>query len=91
MPVIQWSLDIGDVVITLIALVFIPVTKLLIRTLYAVREAVQELTIAVFGTKQDPSIGMVAHIAELRKETVRHRNWLTRLSAETGSKIEERS
>lgn len=91
MPSVNWSLDIGDLVIVFIAVVLIPVTKLLIRTMYSVREAVQELTVAVFGSKQDPSIGLVAHIAELRKETIRHRNWLTRISAETGSKIEDRS
>lgn len=91
MPDLYWSLDLGDLVIAVIALVFIPVTKLLICTMREVRKAVQELTIAVFGSEKDPSIGIIAHIAELRKETARHRNWLTRLSSEAGSKIEERS
>ena len=36
-------------------------------------------------------MAVIAHIAELRKESTRHRNWLIRLSAEQGMKVEDRS
>ena len=91
MPHIEWSIDLGGVIMTVIAVICIPVTRSLISTLWAVREAVAELTVAVFGTDKDRSIGLVAHLAELKKESVRHRNWLIKLSTETGSKIEDRT
>lgn len=91
MPEISWSIDLGGLIMAVIALVFVPVTKSLITTLWSVRNAVEELTMAVFGTEKDRSVGVIAHIAELRKESTRHRNWLIRLSAEQGMKIEDRS
>lgn len=90
MPSIEWSIDLGGVIMAVIALVFIPIARSLISTLWSVREAVTELTVAVFGTEKDRSIGIVAHLAELKKESMKHRNWLIQLSADSGSKIEDR-
>ena len=91
MPHISWSIDLGGLIMAIIAVIFIPVTKSLIKTMWSLRIAVTELTIAVFGTEKDRSIGVIAHIAELKKETLRHRNWLIQLASDTGSKIEDRS
>lgn len=91
MPEIHWSLDVGDLLIVLIGLVLIPVTRTLINTMWSVREAIQELTMAVFGSDKEPGSGIIAHVSELQRESARHRNWLIKLSAETGVKQEDRS
>lgn len=91
MPQVNWSVDLGDLVVAVLGLVFIPVTRALIRTLWSVRMAVEELTVAVFGTEKDRSIGIIAHVADLRKEHKRHRNWLFQIASDIGSKLEDRS
>ena len=91
MPDINWSLDVGDIVIAFVALVFIPVTRILIGTMSSVRMAVEELTVAVFGTEKDRTIGIVSHLAELRKEHNKHRNWLIEIQADRGIKRDDRT
>ena len=91
MPEIKWSIDLGGLIMAAIALVFIPVTKSLLRTLWEVRTAVENLTTAVFGTEQDRSIGIVAHLAELKKESTRHRNWLIEIQSGLGLHRKDRS
>lgn len=91
MPTIQWSLDFGDLLILVISLVFIPVTRSLITTLWMVRDSVRDLTHIVVGEANDPASGLTGRVAELSKESTRHRNWLIRLSTEHGSKMEDRS
>ena len=63
----SWTVDVGDLVIALVGLVLIPVARSLITTLSSIRASFQELSVAVFGTERDPSIGLVERIQRMER------------------------
>lgn len=72
-----------------VGLVLIPFGKVLISTLFSLRDAVLELTLLVKGT--DSSTGLLVDVAALKKESLKHRDRLIEIGTELGMKQVERS
>lgn len=91
MPHIDWSIDVGGIIMAVIALIFIPITKMLVQALWAMRETLNDLGTVVFGTRKDDSTGLVVRVKELEHGHKGHRNRLIDLEAEAGLKIQDRT
>ena len=91
MPQLEWVVDVGDLVIALIGLVLIPLMRMLMTTLWSVRDAVRELTLIVVGSDKNPEAGLIGEVSSLKKESQRHRTWLIELQAEQGVRRDDRS
>ena len=87
----NWTLSAGDVLLSAIALIGLPILRGLAKTLWAMRETVTEISAIVMGTTGNPDSGLVRLMAEHAREIKRHRDWLIRISAEAGTRIEDRS
>ena len=89
------SINIGDLIVALImscvGFILIPAVKTLGATIVSLRDEVAELRMIVIGPDKDPTTGVLMDIAALKKQTLRHRDWLIRLSAESGTRIEDRT
>lgn len=85
------TVHIGDVIVAVIGLVLLPLTRLLVTTLMAMRESLRELQLIVVGTGKDPTSGLVGDIAELKKASQKHRNWLIEIQAEHGIRRDDRT
>ena len=89
------SINLGDLLVGLImscvGFILIPAVKTLGATIVALRDEVAQLRIIVMGPYKDATTGVLIDIAALQKQTLRHRDWLIRLSAESGSRIEDRT
>ena len=89
MPSFEWTIRIGDILMAVVVVGIIPLSKLLVRVLLDLRDAVHGLSFVVLGSKDRP--GLVGDVSELRKESTRHRNWLIELQAERGMTRDDRS
>jgi len=85
------TIHLGDVIVTLIGVVLIPIGRMLVKTMWDMRESLQRLHFVVMGMEQDPTTGIIGDLAALKKETLRHRNWLIEIRAEQGLKLDDRS
>lgn len=89
--VFDTTIQLGDIIMTVLSLVLIPGLWQLARTLRETREALQEMRYILLGTDRDPTTGVVHDVAALKKESQRHRNWLIEIRAEQGMKLDDRS
>lgn len=88
MPEINWTLDIGDLIIAGVALILVPTAKMTISTLSSIRRAVEDLTLTMYGSTRDPSIGIVTRTVTLEKTVQRHHQRIADVEMETGVKRE---
>lgn len=91
MPHVNWSIDLGGMIMAVVALVFIPITRTLITTMWAMRDTLRDLGHIVIGTREDDSSALVTRMRAQEHEIRRHRDRLINLEAETGAKIQDRS
>lgn len=78
---------VGNLLLAFISVVIFPAVRSVASSLMALRDDVQKLMLLV----KDPTTGVLVDIAALQLETRKHRNWLIRLSAESGTRIEDRT
>lgn len=88
MPPINWTLDIGDLIIAVVGLVLIPTAKMTISALSSIRRAVEDLTTTVYGSARDPSTGIVARTVGLERTIQRQHQRLADVEMEIGVKRE---
>lgn len=88
MPEIAWTMDLGDVVIAIVGLVLLPTARMTIRAMSSIRQAVEDLTVTIYGTKTDASVGIVSRLGDLKKQTQRHHERLVEVEMELGVKRE---
>ena len=91
MPHVDWSIDLGGIVMVLIAAVFIPITRMLVLALWAMRGTVRDISHIVVGTADNDSTALVTRMRSSEKEIRGHRDRLITLEAEAGVKIQDRS
>jgi len=91
MPSLNWSIDLGGVILAMIALVFIPVTRSLVTAIRAMLKTVQEISTVLSGTMSDPSTGLVPRVKATEHEIRRHRDRLINLEANADLKIQDRT
>lgn len=91
MPQVNWSIDIGGIIMAVVALVFIPITRTLVTTLWAMRDTVRDLGHIVVGSRDDDSSALVTRMKSTEHEIRRHRDRLINLESKTGLKIQDRS
>jgi len=91
MPHVDWSIDIGGIIMAVIALVFIPITRTLVTTMWAMRDTVRDLGHIVIGTTENDSLALVTRMKSTEHEIRKHRDRLINLEAEAGVKIQDRS
>lgn len=88
MPEIAWTLDLGDVVIGVVGLVLLPTARMTIKAMSSIRRAVEDLTVTMYGTTTDASIGILSRVGDLKKQTQRHHERLVEVEMELGVKRE---
>lgn len=84
MPEINWTLDVGDLIIAVVGLVLVPTARVTIAALSSIRRAVEDLTITVYGTTKDPSVGILAQVGELRRHGQKAHQRLAEVELELG-------
>lgn len=88
---IDTTIQLGDIIMMLVALGLIPLMRLLVSTLWELREGLQKLQMIVIGSGDDHSSGLLGKVSGLERESQRHRNWLIKIQAEQGLKLDDRS
>ena len=91
MPHIDWSIDLGGLIMVLIAAVFIPITRMLVLALWDMRDTVRDISHIVIGTRDDDSTALVTRVKSTEHEIRKHRDRLINLEADAGMKIQDRS
>ena len=89
--VFDTTIQLGDIIMAVVALGLIPLMRLLVTTLWDLREGLQKLQMIVVGSSDDHASGLLGDVSELKKESQRHRNWLIKIQAESGMKMDDRS
>ena len=91
MPHINWSIDVGGIIMAAMALVLVPVTKMLVTTLWAMRDTVRDLGHIVVGAHSDDSSALLPRMKAVEHEIKRHRDRLILIESEAGLKIQDRT
>lgn len=91
MPHIDWSIDVGGLVMAAVALIFIPITRTLVLTLWAMRDTVRDISRIVVGSREDDSSALVTRMTSAEHEVRRHRDRLINLEANADMEIQDRS
>ena len=63
----NWTVDVGDLLVALLGLVFVPIVRSLVRTLHEIRVSFMQVSVAVFGTERDSSIGLVERMKKIER------------------------
>ena len=91
MPHVDWSIDLGGIVMVLIAAVFIPITRTLVVALWAMRDTVRDISHIVVGTTDNDSTALVTRMKTAEHAIRGHRDRLINIEADAGLKIQDRS
>ena len=85
------TIHLGDVIMAVTGLVLIPVTRLLVRTLWQLRDALKEHAAVLFGSDRDPSTGLVTIVGALRRDAQKTALDMRDVKMELGMKADNRS
>ena len=91
MPQVDWSIDIGGIIMGVVALVFLPVARMLMTTLWQMRDALRDLGHVVLGSREGDTTGLVTRVHQTEGEIRRHRDRLINLEVDAGLKIRDRT
>lgn len=91
MPQVNWSIDIGGILLALVALILIPTSRVLLVTLWEMRDTIRDLGHIVVGNKDADSTSLVTRMNKVELEIRKHRDRLITIEADSGLKIQDQT